>query len=108
MSLTRYEIDGMKDEMYACSHGEWVKAEEAEARIRELEAKIERLTNRGIEDMKFIIAEQEARLRAADELAHAVEVWKQAIGGDGDTWDQMVDDWAAISAALTAYREASK
>jgi TolA-binding protein len=105
--------------------GEWVKAEEAEARIaelekeigflkrqgvaaqgsaqrqiKELEAKIERLTNRGIEDMKFTIAEQEARLRAADELADRADDFIAA--------NLVPKVRKALIRALTAYREAGK
>jgi hypothetical protein len=85
--------EGIPDEaveaawMALSEHGDWVKAEEAEARIKELEAERER---------------DKARLRAADELADAVEaVRPYAFGRSKVAYEQ-------ATAALTAYREAGK
>lgn len=89
--LTRYEIvidPGPHEPLVDPSlDGEWVRAEEAEARIKELEAQVEMLTKEtdGLDQM----------LQKADKLADAIER------------DQSYSD-IEIDAALTAYREASK
>lgn len=91
--LTRYEIDGMKDEMYACSHGEWFKAEEAEARIGEL-VMAGSMVEAKLKDAEARFKQLEARLKAADELADAVEEADAVYGN--------------FERELVAYREASK
>jgi hypothetical protein len=74
--------------------GDWVKAEEAEARIKELEA--ERDEYKLAADVEAgLFNDAQARLRAADELADAVA--EVAIGGRGSVKTFLLD-------ALTAYR----
>lgn len=88
--------------------GEWVRAEEAEARIAELEATIEAL--QGMRDGLATRAfEAEARLQAADELAEAVEPLLRHLGkqcaclGPGELCGNCTEA-EALRAALVKYR----
>jgi outer membrane murein-binding lipoprotein Lpp len=113
LNLTRYE-DFWDSEHRESEHGEWVKAEEAEARIKELEAEAKasltacahaaRIANEHADRIKELEATVEAlqgmrdymaaRLRAADELADALEEVDAVYGN--------------FELELTAYREAGK
>jgi hypothetical protein len=88
--------------------GGLVKAEEAEARIKKLEEENEslleqlnrvRATN---EDYAAWYGQDKSRLRAADELADAVERRERAHGAK-----QVMGTGRALLQALTAYREVS-
>lgn len=107
--LTRYKMgvgalsggSGIRAWGVEDAEGEWVRAEEAEARIKELEAErnhfaelYEQATGR---DGELEARTVDARLRAADELAGAVE-----------GHDEHAMNWDAVLSALTAYREAGK
>jgi hypothetical protein len=102
MSLTRYEWNGHG--MTTLTDGAWVKAEEAEARIKELEARNQKLERYIGEAQERHILDK-ARLRAADELADACD---REITDGHWTCSVPFDGGNGIIAARTAYREAGE
>jgi hypothetical protein len=104
--LRRYEpclaetnMGGITADTEESPTGGFVKAEEAEARIKELEATEARRADQR-EWARLRIRHLEARLRAADELADLVHTHLHIE--EGDRTDSQ------LRKALTAYREASK
>jgi hypothetical protein len=91
--LTRYSHPPTRHLPVEATKGQWVRAEEAEARIKELEAALETEARLRVKDCEERNA-YKARLRAADELADALEEVDAVYGN--------------FELELTAYREASK
>ena len=92
--LTHY--DWMGHGMSPTVRGKWVMADAAEARIKELEAKLaaSRIRQNRIPDRAV------KQIKAADALADAVDGYLESTGCE--------DDSSVVDAALTAYREAGK
>jgi hypothetical protein len=78
--------------------GGWVQAEEAEARIKELEERVRNQAD-AVDHYRAESGKAEARLRAADELADAAERY-------GKMFSQ--GNWMKAWNACLAYREAGK